>query len=57
MAWFIAGVFAVILVFGYFGVPILWWTIAAALLTWYLGAIAGAYIWPISARTVFAGSV
>ena len=38
MAWFIAGVFAVILVFGYFGLPILWWTIAAGLLGWYLSA-------------------
>ena len=41
MAWFIAGVFAVILLFGYFGVPILWWTLAAGLLGWYLSAIAG----------------
>jgi acyl-CoA dehydrogenase len=41
MAWFVAGVVAVILVFGYFGLPILWWTIAAGLLTWYLSAIAG----------------
>src|SRR5512134_3752056 len=40
MASLIAGVLAVILVFGYFGLPILWWTIAAALLTWYLSAIA-----------------
>ena len=40
MGWFIAGVFAVILVFGYFGLPILWWTIAAALLGWYLSVIA-----------------
>jgi acyl-CoA dehydrogenase len=41
MAWFVAGVIAVVLVFGYFGLPILWWTIGAALLTWYLGVIAG----------------
>jgi acyl-CoA dehydrogenase len=41
MAWFVAGVVAVILVFGYFGLPVLWWTIAAALLTWYLSLIAG----------------
>src|SRR5512134_1222833 len=40
MASLIAGVLAVILVFGYFGLPILWWTIAAALLTWYLSAAA-----------------
>ena len=41
MAWFVAGVVAVILIFGYFGLPIVWWTLAAALLTWYLGVIAG----------------
>ncbi len=41
MIGFILGVIAVFLVFGYFGLPILWWTIAAALLTWYLSAIAG----------------
>jgi len=41
MAWFIAGVLAVILVFGYFGLPLFWWTIAAALLGWYLSIIAG----------------
>jgi acyl-CoA dehydrogenase len=41
MAWFVAGVIAVILVFGYFALPIFWWTIAAGLLTWYLSAIAG----------------
>src|SRR5918992_3100542 len=40
MAWFIAGVLAVILVFGYFGLPVLWWTIAAGALTWYLSVIA-----------------
>jgi acyl-CoA dehydrogenase len=41
MAWFIAGTLAVILVCGYFGLPILWWTIAAGLLTWWLSVIAG----------------
>ncbi|MCD6040618.1 MAG: hypothetical protein K0R40_221 [Burkholderiales bacterium] len=41
MAWFIAGVIAVVLIFGYFGLPILWWTMGAALLTWYLSVIAG----------------
>jgi len=41
MVGFILGVIAVFLVFGYFGLPILWWTIAAGLLTWYLSAIAG----------------
>jgi acyl-CoA dehydrogenase len=40
MAWFIAGVLAVILVFGYFGLPIFWWTIAAGLLTGYLSVVA-----------------
>ncbi len=40
MGWFIAGVIAVILIFGYFALPIAWWTIAAALLTWYLSTIA-----------------
>ena len=32
---------AVFLVFGYFGLPILWWTVAAGLLGWYLSVIAG----------------
>src|SRR5512134_343520 len=41
MAWFIAGILAVILVFGYFGLPIVWWTIAAALFGWTLSVIAG----------------
>jgi acyl-CoA dehydrogenase len=41
MAWFIAGVIAVILVFGYFALPLAWWTIAAALLLSYLSVIAG----------------
>jgi len=41
MAWFIAGVLAVTLIFGYFGLPIFWWTLAAGLLAWYLSAIAG----------------
>ncbi|HKU47312.1 MAG TPA: acyl-CoA dehydrogenase [Burkholderiales bacterium] len=40
MIAFVLGVIAVFLVFGYFGLPILWWTIAAGLLTWYLSAIA-----------------
>ena len=40
MLGFAIGVIAVLLIFGYFGLPILWWTIAAGLLTWYLGAIA-----------------
>lgn len=39
MAWF--SVLAVILVFGYFGLPILWWTLAAAALGWYLSVVAG----------------
>ena len=34
------GVIAVFLIFGYFGLPIFWWTIAAALLGWYLSVIA-----------------
>jgi acyl-CoA dehydrogenase len=41
MLGYALGLLAVILIFGYFGLPILWWTIAAALLTWYLSAIAG----------------
>src|SRR5688500_17083452 len=41
MIGFVLGVIAVFLLFGYFGLPILWWTIAAGLLTWYLSAIAG----------------
>ena len=40
MAWFIAGVLVVILVFGYFGLPIFWWTVAAGLLTWWLSVVA-----------------
>jgi acyl-CoA dehydrogenase len=40
MAWFIAGILALILVFGYFGLPLVWWTLAAGLLTWSLSAIA-----------------
>src|SRR5688572_5667414 len=40
MAWFIAGFLAVVLVFGYFGLPIFWWTVAAALATWYVSVIA-----------------
>jgi acyl-CoA dehydrogenase len=41
MVGFILGCLAVFLVFGYFGLPILWWTIGAALLGWYLSVIAG----------------
>jgi acyl-CoA dehydrogenase len=41
MAWFIAGVLALALAFGYFGLPILWWTVAAGLLGWYLSVAAG----------------
>jgi acyl-CoA dehydrogenase len=41
IAWFVAGVLAVILVFGYFGLPVFWWTVAAGLATAYLSAIAG----------------
>src|SRR4051812_24736616 len=37
--WF-AGVVATVLVFGYFRMPVLWWTLAAGLLTWYLSVIA-----------------
>ena len=35
------GVIAVFFIFGYFGLPIVWWTIAAALFGWYLSVIAG----------------
>ena len=35
------GVIAVVLVFGYLGLPILWWTIAAALFGWALSVAAG----------------
>jgi acyl-CoA dehydrogenase len=41
MVGFILGVIAVFFIFAFFGLPILWWTIAAALLTWYLSVIAG----------------
>ena len=35
------GVIAVFFIFAYFGLPIVWWTIAAALFGWYLSVIAG----------------
>src|SRR5688572_29422000 len=41
MVGFILGVIAVLLVFGYFGLPLLWWSVAAGLLTATLSAIAG----------------
>jgi acyl-CoA dehydrogenase len=41
MAWFVAGVITVILIFAYFGLPLFWWTVGAALLAWYLSALAG----------------
>jgi acyl-CoA dehydrogenase len=41
MLWFALGVIAVVLLFGYFGLPILWWTLAAGLLGWYLSVVAG----------------
>jgi acyl-CoA dehydrogenase len=41
MAGFIVGVIAVIFVFGYFAMPIAWWTLAAGLLTGYFTVIAG----------------
>src|SRR4051812_45926087 len=37
--WFV-GVVATVLVFGYFRMPLIWWTLAAGLLTWYLSVIA-----------------
>jgi acyl-CoA dehydrogenase len=40
MAWFIAAVIAVALAFGYFGLPVLWWTLAAGLLGACLSVIA-----------------
>ena len=36
MLAFALGALAVFLVFGYFGLPVAWWTVAAALLLWYL---------------------
>jgi acyl-CoA dehydrogenase len=41
MLGWILGVVAVVLVFGYFRMPILWWTLAGGLLAVYLSAIAG----------------
>src|SRR5437868_13480813 len=41
MLGWILGVVAVFLVFGYFRMPILWWTLAGGLLAWYLSVIAG----------------
>jgi acyl-CoA dehydrogenase len=40
MLGFALGLLAVFLVFGYFGLPIAWWTVAAALLLWYLSVVA-----------------
>src|SRR5687767_6069471 len=40
MAGFALGLIAVFFIFAYFGLPIVWWTIAAALLGWYLSVIA-----------------
>ncbi len=39
MLGWILGVVAVVLVFGYFRLPLLWWTVAAGLMLWYLAAI------------------
>ncbi len=39
VAWLL-GVLATVLIFGYFRMPLLWWTLAAGLLTWYLSVIA-----------------
>ena len=41
MLAFLAGALAVFLVFGYFGLAIGWWTLAAGLLLWYLSVAAG----------------
>ena len=41
MVGLILGVIAVFLVFGYFGLPIIWWTLAAGALGWTLSALAG----------------
>jgi acyl-CoA dehydrogenase len=41
MLWFALGVVAVVLLFGYFGLPILWWTLAAGVLGGCLSVIAG----------------
>src|ERR1044071_3738537 len=38
--WFL-GVVAVALVFAFFRMPLIWWTLAAGLMTWYLSVIAG----------------
>ncbi len=40
VAWFL-GVIATVLIFGYWRMPLLWWTLAAGLLTWYLSVLAG----------------
>jgi acyl-CoA dehydrogenase len=41
MPGLVLGTLAVIVVFGYFGLPIAWWTVAGGLLAWYLSVIAG----------------
>src|SRR5688572_17297463 len=41
MVGFVLGVIAVVLIFGYFGLPVLWWTLAVGALGWYLSLIAG----------------
>jgi acyl-CoA dehydrogenase len=40
MLAFVLGALAVVLIFGFFGLPIAWWTAAAGVLLWYLSAAA-----------------
>jgi len=41
MLEFILGALSVFILFGYFGLPIAWWTLAGGLLAWYLSVVAG----------------
>jgi len=40
MVGLVLGVIAVVLILGYFGLPVLWWTLAVGALGWYLSAVA-----------------
>src|SRR3989304_10444225 len=41
MLEFILGALSVFILFGYFGLPIAWWTLAGGLLAWYPSVVAG----------------
>ena len=51
--YWLAGALAVFLVFGYFRMPLIWWTLAAGLMLWYLSVIAG---FAFTANIIMAGA-